>query len=263
MRFTADPGETSLADRGSVPSALIDRNFQYVKADGSTELRKFAPLTEKEELDKSHQENQDRISALEKECADLRTQAADALAKGSKTMTDAEKKTLEALNKKASSIASHLADLKEHTADHHAKMGKAMDAHNEHVASVCDKCSKALGANEEESEKALKDLDLIKADANDPVKKAAAEKAAADKAAADAAAAAAGTLTKADTQKLVDDAVAAALAKAADKKLDPNDPVNKVKLRVIGRDGKEVDLQKRDRSVIDPAMEGEAMTGLY
>ena len=112
-------------------------------------------------------------------------------------------------------------------------------------------------------EKALKDLDLIKADANDPVKKAADEKAAADKAAADAAAAAAGTLTKADTQKLVDDAVAAALAKAADKKLDPNDPVNKVKLRVIGRDGKEVDLQKRDRSVIDPAMEGEAMTGLY
>ena len=36
--YTAKPGEISLVDRGSAPSAV----FEYVKADGSKELRKFA-----------------------------------------------------------------------------------------------------------------------------------------------------------------------------------------------------------------------------
>lgn len=45
-RYAADPGEVSLVDRGCLPSAVIEsiknQTFQFVKSNGSIELRKFA-----------------------------------------------------------------------------------------------------------------------------------------------------------------------------------------------------------------------------
>lgn len=47
VRYTADPIEVSLVDRGALPQAVIEsiknRQVEFVKADGSIELRKFAP----------------------------------------------------------------------------------------------------------------------------------------------------------------------------------------------------------------------------
>lgn len=46
MRYSADPGEVSLVDRGCLPSAVIEsianKTFEFVKTDGSMQLRKFA-----------------------------------------------------------------------------------------------------------------------------------------------------------------------------------------------------------------------------
>lgn len=45
-RYAADPGEVSLVDRGCLPGAVIEaiknQSFEFVKADGSMQLRKFA-----------------------------------------------------------------------------------------------------------------------------------------------------------------------------------------------------------------------------
>jgi len=238
-RYAPTIGEISYVDRGANPDAA----FSYVKADGSTELRKFATPGEKEKqiLAKLHNEA-DRdadvkritkavMAELGTDLEKLRTLAAGLVAqieptKGDTMTPEQIKKCAAALGiseedfKKLYAPAADLEKAKgglaalhghiEKAMGHHAEMHKAHgalaamhEAHAKHLGK-CDKACKAvMGSDEKEAEKALKALLAELTPAPDAE---AVAKAAADKAAADKAAAdAGGSLSKAEVEKMLAD----------------------------------------------------------
>lgn len=229
-RYAPTIAEVSYVDRPANP----DAGFSYVKADGTTELRKFQTPGDKEKaiLHKFEQSRWD---------ADLDTVRKDFRAELQSLMRQIEtskrgdhmKLTEEQLKKAADAIgipveefkktfgdgseplnkAKGMAAVHEHLSamqDHHAAMHKAhaaMGSMHEKMSSHIEKCMKAcknVMGSEAEADKAIKDLraDLNLDDA-ETVRKAA-EKKAADEAAA---AANADKITKADADKQIAEAV--------------------------------------------------------
>lgn len=175
-RYAPTIGEISYVDRPANP----DANFAYVKADGTTELRKFAkPGPEEvallEKLKKSETplaklspEDLDRLekaieTTLQKE--QQKILAALEAAKGSITMKvlSAEElqkasredllKQVEELQKGHTPILEHLHTMHKAVSEHHADMCKAHAAHMEAMHDHINKCHKALGHDGMKTEK--------------------------------------------------------------------------------------------------------------
>jgi hypothetical protein len=251
-RYAPEIGEVSYVDRPSNPEA----SYAYVKADGSIEMRKFA----KEGLaafdvkpEDSALKLHDSIATaeLQKKIADLQKQneellaAAAAAKKGATEMTPEElKKKAEDLEKAHAAILDHLKNMHKAAMDHHAEMCKA---HGEHMAAMHEhiaKCFKAIG---HEGMKAAEG-DLLKVFSKADVDALIA------KALKDAKAPAAPeTFSKEDAEKMVKDAVEKVKTELAPKTPDNTD---RVRLVLIGKDGKEVG--KADQSNV--AQDDEALS---
>lgn len=240
--YTADPGEVSLVDSPCLAEAvietLVEKTFSYVKADGSTELRKFR-VEKKDSSDPAR-------DGLLKELADLKKKLEERMSKpelkvileklakaGTETITLSKEEMLE-LNEFAKAHAPIL--------EHLHSMHKAADAHCADMKEHVGKCFKALGhegpmkAADSDKDKnnsvtmTKAELDKQIADAVEKAKKPAEEQ----------------PLTL--TQKDLDAKIAEALEKARGKEFDPNDAASKAKLHLVGRDGKEIkaDASPRD-----------------
>jgi flagellar biosynthesis/type III secretory pathway chaperone len=149
------------------------------------------------------------------------------LGKGTVTLTKEEMEQLaglaekyEALEKAGKSLHDHLQALhKAHVSNHEAMSG--------HI----EKCMKACGGDGAAAGKSA-DVTFTKAELDAQIAKALED---AKKAAA--AGAAPETFSKAEAQKLIDEAVEKAMK---ERGAAPNDPTNRAKLMLVGRDGKEI-----------------------
>jgi len=256
--YTADPGEVSLVDSPCLEEAMISRmsqkTFSYVKTDGSLELRKFqvtekptgaetlAELVKKsaeiEALRKSENEKlQKQLDELTKEISKLEAAKSGT---GDKTMTKEE------LEKAHSSVHGHLVEMHKAHADHCEAMHKAHTDHMNHMHEKISKCAKALGVAEITSHgKTAEELELQK-------------KQDAEKAAADAEAAKKAALSPEKVAELVKTAVDEALAKAEEARKEADfrktDPARRVNLKLVGRDGKEIEKAEQVTPRDDEAM---------
>lgn len=229
-RYAPTIGEISYVDKSANPDAA----FSYVKADGTTKLRKFAQPGPAEiellhkielgELQKAVAEGNTRLEKLSTQLDELVGKHTPAI--GANMNPEQIKKCAAALGiseeefKKNFAAADDLTKAHKGLAGLHAnletmhshheamhKAHKAMGAMHEKMGTHIEKCMKAckdvMGSDEKEAEKALKALidEMSPAPDADAVAKAA-------KAKADAEAAANGDkITKADAEKLVADAV--------------------------------------------------------
>lgn len=248
--YTADPGEVSLVDSPCLEDALIsqlvEKSFEYVKENGSTELRKF-------HVDPKTKDRVDERDGLVKKQKDLEQQLADLKKKLEERMSKPELKViLEKLAKAGTETITlskeEMLELNEFAKahapilEHLHSMHKAADAHCADMKEHVGKCFKALGhegpmkAADSDKDKnnsvtmTKAELDKQIADAVEKAKKPAEEQ----------------PLTL--TQKDLDAKIAEALEKARGKEFDPNDAASKAKLHLVGRDGKEIkaDASPRD-----------------
>lgn len=229
--YTAQPGEVSLVDNPCLSGAFID----YVKADGTVEKFQTAP-----DIGSALDTLSKKVDSLASDLAKYSTAGDRSVNKEQlQKAADALGITVEEFQKQfiptdeLVKAKKGLAALHEHISaaqKEHEGMAKAHDKISAHLGKCMKACTDVMGSDEKESKKALKALvdELKGAPADDESAKAAA-KAAADKAAADAAAS---TLTKAEVDKLVADAVEKAV-----KALPAPDPAG---LRVVPRGGTEV-----------------------
>jgi hypothetical protein len=249
-RYAPTIGEISYVDKGSNP----DASFAYVKADGTTELRKFAAPgpAEKELLAKIH------LSDLDTRYEELRALADDLMGKLNADKTGATTMNPEQLKKAAAALgisedefkkllatgdlekAKGMAALHGHIQKamaHHDSMHKAHSemadmhkAHKEHLAKVHKACKAVMGAEEKDGD----EDDAKKAAEAEEVLKAADAKKATDAAAAAAAEVTKGMMTKEQAAELVAAEVAKALKAALDK-VPADDAADRAKLFPVMR----------------------------
>ena len=223
--YTAQPGEVSLVDNPCLPGALIE----YAKADGGVEFYRAPGELSDEDISRLSRGVISELSTqIENIRALFRTLEDSSAATGDAMKPEQIKKCAEALGiteeefkalitplAKAHSMAAlhgHLEKLHGHLTSHH----------EQHIAHVekCMKACKGMMGSEEEAEKALATLNEELAKMATPEKK---------EAPAD-------MITKADAQKMVDDAVAKAVKEALDK-LPKNDEADKARLTPVPRNG--------------------------
>ena len=271
VRYAPTIGEISYVDKGANP----DASFAYVKADGVTELRKFVAPGEKEkEILRKMKEatlvnlsdaDVERLTKAFAASLDTHLEKMNALtaelvgqlntSKGAMMKPEEIKKCAAALGisedefvklyvpadalvkakKGLAALHGHMeAAMSHHEAMHkaHTALGSLHDKMGTHLGKCMKSVKDVMGSDEAAADKAIKDLldELLPASDAEAVRKAA-EKKAAD----DAAAANGDKLTKADAQKLVDDAVTKAKTEFED---------GMKKLTIVPRTPNEVNLSK-------------------
>lgn len=248
--YTADPGEVSLVDSPCLEDALIqslvEKSFTFVQENGSTELRKFHITPDPKAADRLAERDgllakiaeltkQVEATKMKPELLAILTKLAKA---GTETVTLSKEEMLELaklgdVSKASAAILDHLKSMHKAVSDHTSEM-------HDHV----NKCYKALGhdgmkvADTGDVKKTFtkEELDAQVAAALEKAKKDAEKPA---------------TFSKEDVEKLI----AESLEKAKKDFVPANDPTNRVKLTLVGRDGKPI-----EKSATDTPGDGESMS---
>ncbi len=272
-RYAPTINEISYVDKGSNPEAT----FAYVKADGTTELRKFAkPGPEEEkllaklqasEITKLSDEDVDRIAKTLAVSLDTRldkiselfdeimsqrvstgaTMKPEDVTKCAKALGITEEEFKKQIGAGEMQKAKGLAALHEHLKsahEEHGAMSKAHDKMGTHIEKCMKACSSVMGSDEKESEKAMKALidELRPAVTETPEVKKAREDAEEVARKAAAAKGAEGTFTKAEVETMIK-----ASTEALEKKFAEQPAPDPKGLRLIPRDG----VEKAAKSTAD------------